>query len=145
MRYIIQLLLIVFVSGCSESLEEQTSKLVNAKNIWLKIANNQNYSFKYKRNCFCAFSGEEVLIKVEGNKVISAEIDGTEVPARTFLTVIGHYKQILELLKRQEREGDLTVAIQYDSNYGYPTKIIVKSSAFDASSTQHLSNLKLQK
>jgi len=142
MKYLSRMLLVLFIVGCSDNLEKQTSELVNAKYKWLEVTGESDYSFNYKRNCFCALAGKNILIKVKDNKIVSAKSEGKEVSSKRLLTITGSFIQILELLKQQEREGSVSVEVEYDSKFGYPTKITTERIPFahDAQMTQYLSN-----
>ena len=147
MKYLAQILLVIFISGCSDSLEKQTSELVNAKYKWLEAVGNNDYSYNYTRQCLCAFSGKDILIIVKNNKITSATSEGIELPTKSFSTIKGHFLKVLELLKTQENENRETFEVEYDSTYGYPKMLYTKMTPhiFDTNSTEYLSKFSLLK
>ncbi len=92
-------------------------------------------------------SGESILIKVENDKIISAISSGKEIPTKSLLTIKGYFSQILELLKIQERKGSISIKVEYDLKFGYPTTITTERVpfAFDAKVIHYLSNFSIQK
>lgn len=127
--------------GCDTSLDDQIAELVENKNRWVEHAQNRQYSFVYIRNCFCRYSGEEILITVKDHRVASAKMNKKEVNVKTLPTIKQLFELILEGIKRQEWEKNIAIQAEYNPKYGYPTNISFRSNSKDDNASISVKNL----
>lgn len=83
-----------------------------------------DYEYVVRRNCYCTMGGVLVRVTVQGDRVVSREIDGTGVGipasmAYLYPTIDGLFSLVQEAI--DSRADDINAS--YDSRYGFPTDI----------------------
>lgn len=83
-----------------------------------------DYEYVVRRNCYCTMGGVLVRVTVQGDRVVSREIDGTGVGvpasmAYLYPTIDGLFSLVQEAI--DSRAYDINAS--YDSRYGFPTDI----------------------
>jgi hypothetical protein len=129
------------IAACGPSLDKDISELVSAKNKWLENFGKKDYSFIYKRNCFCSFDDKKILIKVKNHKLISASINGEEIDPKTMPTIRQLFEMILEQIKKREIEENTYIVVEYNSDLGYPEIIRIKNQNIDGGGTLYVSDV----
>lgn len=144
MKYSPLIFIVLLLIGCSPNLNEQTENLVAGKNKWLKYAGNHDYSFIYKRTCNCTFTNSEILVHVMNNKVVSATLNNKKIETSTIQPMKQLFEYILEIMKKQEREGSHSIEVEYHQQYGYPTKVeFEKKNTMDSGVRIQITNVSL--
>jgi hypothetical protein len=105
--------------------------LVESKNKWIEHAQKRDYSFVYRRDCFCDYSGKEIAIRVKSGQIVSAKIGNVAVEHESLPTMKQLFEYILVGLKKQEREENVEIKAEYHPEYGYPSVIIIKRPVMD--------------
>ena len=114
------------------------------KNTWIQSVHHNEYSFIYKRICFCRHSGKEILIKATDEAIKSATIDNASINTNTLPTMRQLFELIFESLKIQERKGDLTISAEYNEKHGNPELIVIKRPGADGVSTIHIKEVQIR-
>jgi len=120
MKYILQTIALLIITACSPSLDEQVNKLVEGKNKWIKSVTNRNYTYtiKYMPN------SKEIKVKVLNGSVVSASHkNGESFNIKYLKTMKQHFEFILDMLKKEEREGTVALEVEYHETLGYPSSI----------------------
>ena len=139
------IVLILFVTACSESLDDKIGQLVKNKNTWEKNGFGREYSYKISLNYEQWGTDATSTVFVKGGKVISVlDKDGEDkkVTPHFHITIREHFEAILELLKNNKFQAK----IRYNELLGYPLLIQTRiTNAFDGNSTISISNLEINK
>ena len=141
MKKTLYLFIILLVVACAPNLNDRTTNLVNGKNLWLKYAGNSGYKFTYKRNCFCTYRNSEIIVKVKDFKVVSAILNNKKIDTTSMQSIHELFGYILKVIKKQEREGSHSIEVEYHQQYGYPTKVEIKSNVPDSGMRILISNV----
>ncbi len=83
-----------------------------------------DYEYVVRRNCYCVMGGVAVRVVVQGDRVVSREIEGSGVSvpvsmAYLYPTIDGLFSVVQEAI--DSRADDIDTS--YDSRYGFPTDI----------------------
>lgn len=91
-----------------------------------------SYQVTLTRECFCLPRGEIVLTVQDGLLVDSLVVEENRSLTVDELEYIpGTVEQLFDLITASEAAGD-TVAVQYDSAYGYPSRVAINEEALAA-------------
>jgi hypothetical protein len=136
---IIKSAVLVFIAitifGCGKNLEKEVTRLVDAKNKWLKYGYGKEYSYIIIRECFCPYDDKEIKVTVSKGKVIFATYlttsnDKEQLSLRYFPTLRQMFEFILERIKN---DNIYRLTVDYHQLYGYPTLVEYSSHMIDGS------------
>lgn len=117
MRFLLQILVILFLSACSDSTDLKVENLVTAKENWLENAYSPDYNFTLEVEWSGTNKPKIFQVSVKDG------VSDTEFPGNIG-TINGQFEYILESLKNDNLRVDVT----YHDSLGYPTVIKVTQS-----------------
>ena len=121
--------------------------LVEGKNKWVQAVPNQTYSYIYRQRCFCPNDNDEIVVNVKNGKITSTTLRSNgkkEIRIQSLPTIKQLFEFILENLKRQEWENNLSIEAQYDEKLGFPTVIKIRRPVMDGNQSIFITNVVLQ-
>ena len=143
MKKLILFSIVFTVLACSPSLDQKVEKLVSSKDKWVRGSANKDYTFIYKRNCICRFSGKNIFIEVRRGKIVRSTIDSKNIDPKTLPTIQQLFEFILDNYKEQQWKEDYPFSVKYSDSLGYPTLIKLDKPGFDRNIEISVSNVKL--
>lgn len=108
-------------------------QLVEARALW-RAKGSDSYSFELIRGCFCVLGGRRLTVTVKDAAVVGAEyLDSGDPVATALLAYVPTVPDLFDLIQDALNQKVAWFSAEYDSNYGYPTRIEVdySSSAAD--------------
>ena len=108
-------------------------QLAEAKALW-RAKGGDSYSFELTRGCFCVLGGRRLAVTVKNGAVAGAEyLDSGDPVAMALLTYVPTVPDLFDLIQEALDQKVAWFAADYDSIYGYPTRIEIdySSSAVD--------------
>ncbi len=145
MKYVLQTIILIIITACSPSLDDQVNKLIESKNKWIKSSPNRNYSYTYLHKCFCGFNDKEIIIQVINGKVASATLNsGKDINIKAFRTIQQHFEYILVVMKKEGWYKNSSIKVKYNEKFGYPSEIIFNKPVMDGHLFINISNMNIQ-
>lgn len=107
--------------------EGRAAELRAMRDTWSSTRSGRDYRFTTRYTCFCVGGGEDAVVTVRGDRVVSvAKRDGQALPAAQYYTIEELYVRAIA-----EAEQDGHVEVTYHRS-GYPARLVVGTLANDA-------------
>jgi hypothetical protein len=113
-------------TGPSDPLERERERLEQARARW-RSQDILDYSFTFRRSCFCAPSAlEPAVVTVHRGEIVSVQraADGAPQDPASYYTIEG----LFDLLQDAIDQGAASLSATYDSALGYPTSAYIDRS-----------------
>lgn len=110
----------ILLAGCSDSTGPTLFELAQKRALW-QSQNLHFYTIEETISCFCAYSGQPIVIQVDADTITSVRLvpTGEEISKQGWQTI----PQLFDYIERLMKTPDYTVKATFDPSFGHPTFI----------------------